>query len=78
MAKVNHSFEDAERIVACVNAMEGLNPSAVPEMEPALRWIRQTVHQAYHQGSVEECGKNTCSYITALLAKVITRAEGRS
>ena len=32
---------NAERIVACVNACEGINPEAVPEMLEALKKIAE-------------------------------------
>lgn len=47
--------------------------AAAPEMLKALRWTRQTIHQAYHEGDVEQCGKNTCMHLT----EVINKAEGK-
>lgn len=32
----------------------------VEELERALRFICQTVHQAYHEGAIADCQKNTC------------------
>ena len=34
----------------------------------ALRWLRQTVHQAHHEGAINECRKNTCAFIDVLLS----------
>ena len=40
------------------------------EMRQVLAFVRQTVHQAHHEGSIEACEKNTCDAATrALLAK---------
>ena len=37
---------NAERIVACVNACEGINPEAVPDLLEALKGIRAKVEWA--------------------------------
>jgi hypothetical protein len=31
-----------------------------------VRWAAQTVHQAHHDGPLDECGKNTCRALLAL------------
>lgn len=45
---------------------------AAPEMLDALRFTRQTVHQAHHDGPIDECPKNTCAHLSQIIAK----AEG--
>jgi hypothetical protein len=37
------STEDRERLVSCVNACEGINPEAVPEMEEALQMAARRI-----------------------------------
>jgi hypothetical protein len=32
----------------------------VESAEEELRWLRQTVHQAHHEGPIGECPKATC------------------
>lgn len=46
--------------------------AAAPEMLSALRFVRQAVHQAHHDGPIEGCPRNTC----AEMDRVIRRAEG--
>ena len=58
------SEANAARIVACVNACEGINPEAVPEMLEALRWIR------------DNC-TGLPAVARALAARAITKAEGK-
>ena len=36
----------------------------VEELEATLKWVRQTVHQAHHEGEIETCRKNTCDAVT--------------
>lgn len=33
----------------------------------ALRWMRQTVHQAHHTGTIEACLRATCRHATRVL-----------
>ena len=59
---------DARRIVACVNACEGINPDAVPDLLAAARELVKDVHG---------CGLDE-SMIAAVsaCAAAIARAEG--
>lgn len=34
-----------------------------------IKWIGQTVHQAHHDGSIEHCRKNICTFVAQLLRK---------
>ena len=38
-------------------------------LEERLDWLRQTVHQAHHEGSLDECQKNTCDGAIQVLGK---------
>jgi len=61
-----NSCEQAELAARAVNAHE--------ELVETLRFLRQTIHQAYeHEGPIEKCPKNTCDAAT----QAIARAEGR-
>jgi hypothetical protein len=46
--------------------------AAAPELLDTMRFVRQTVHQAHHDGPIEECRMNTC----AAMHDVIRKAEG--
>ncbi len=35
----------------------------------SLRWVAQTIHQAYHDGLTENCQKNTCDHVMKALKK---------
>ncbi len=37
------------------------------ELQDCLRFVRQAVHQAHHEGQIESCGKSTCMAITVAL-----------
>jgi hypothetical protein len=37
-----------------------------------LKWLRQTVHQAHHEGEIEACRKSTCTAARDLLTQVET------
>lgn len=50
------------------------NFEAVREL---LDWVGQTVHRAHHDGSFEDCQKNTCQAITTQL-KGIREQEAKS
>lgn len=53
------------------------NPNRVRDLEEMLRWVAQTVHQAYHHGPYSggdldritwrECPKDICASIRDLL-----------
>lgn len=58
---------NAARIVACVNACEGINPEAVPEILDVMRRIAES------NGSGEGCGDLFQRWVIDALAK----AEGR-
>lgn len=34
----------------------------VEQLKKDIEWMRQTVHRAHHEGTLEDCRKNTCSY----------------
>ena len=63
---------DAEYYVACVNACEGINPEAVPELLSALRSLCRAKHPLEWSPSVE--------LVTAFASAraAIAKAEGRS
>lgn len=64
---------DAERIVACVNACEGINPEAVPEMLKELKHLATLLEPALNNGS-KIPGLATINKLWLIIAK----AEGRS
>ncbi len=37
------------------------------ELRDMLRWVRQTIHQAHHEGQIESCGASSCMAITIAL-----------
>jgi len=39
----------------------------VEKLRKDIDWIRQTIHRGYHDGSLEECRKNTCTYARQLI-----------
>lgn len=39
------------------------------ELKEALKWLAQTVHQAHHEGKIEECPKNTCDHAMRVLGR---------
>jgi hypothetical protein len=41
---------------------------AAEDLARAIQWIAQTVHQAHHEGHVDECPKATCRHVVATLA----------
>ena len=46
--------------------------AAAPDLFETVRWMAQTIHQAYHSdhpGTFETCGKNTCDAATQALKK---------
>lgn len=43
--------------------------SPAAEMYSTLKFIRQVVHQAHHDGPIESCTINSCAAATAALAK---------
>lgn len=58
--------DNAAFIVRAVNAHEKLLET--------IRWVAQTIHQAYHEkGTFMDCGKNTCDAAKQALA----HAEGK-
>lgn len=62
---------NAERIVACVNALEGIaDPSAIPEVIAALSDLREAVTNAYKSGRIP-----AEPFIRAGLA--LSKVEGR-
>lgn len=70
IAEIHSTTADGERIVACVNACQGINPEAVPDLLeackaalPALNW--SLVHQT---GNIFQCTE-VISGITAAIAK---------
>lgn len=63
---------NGERIVACVNACEGIaDPGVVPEMLAALKFVSED----FHQTSAVNGGLNIEAF--QAVQKVIARAEGR-
>ena len=69
-------MDNAARIVACVNACEGINPDAVPEMLEALKWVLQCCdpdgdgnQPIQYKDAVHACGR---------VRAAISKAEGRS
>jgi hypothetical protein len=46
----------------------------IAERDVLIRWLTQTVHQAHHDGPIEQCPKTTCSAIRAALRE---REPGR-
>jgi hypothetical protein len=40
-------------------------------LKGALRFVRQTVHQAHHEGDIKGCAKNTCRAITQALEEEV-------
>lgn len=65
-------FQEDERrwFLARIEALEGTNRDLGQyagrlvdkclKLEATLRWHAQTVHQAHHDGSAEDCPKSTC------------------
>lgn len=43
----------------------------IEELVDQVKWLRQTIHQAHHEGPIETCRKSTCTAATGL----ITQAE---
>ena len=41
----------------------------IAQLRETLRWVREAVHQAHHEGAIEECPKNTCDAVRQALAK---------
>ncbi len=39
----------------------------VQKLKDGINWIMQTVHRAHHEGSIEDCRKNTCAYARELI-----------
>ena len=63
---------NAERIVACVNACEGLNPEAIPEMLEALQEM-VSVACEYYDMDMGDAG----SQMIAIANDVIAKATGK-
>jgi hypothetical protein len=42
------------------------------ELIDQVRWLRQTVHQAHHEGPIEECKKSTCTSARDMLTQAET------
>lgn len=61
------SEANAARIVACVNALEGLNPDAVRDVVRALEQIK-TMRMVTDGGSISEC--------RAIAARALASLEG--
>ena len=38
-------------------------------LREAVRWLAQTVHQAYHDGSLDDCPKSTCRHAVDVLRR---------
>ena len=49
-----------------ITALEG----ELRQMRELLKWVRQTIHQAHHDGEIEKCPKNTCNAITQVLSSL--------
>lgn len=52
-SETHNSEANAKRIVACVNAMDGLNPEAVPQLIPTLRHAIDLAKRTNLPASVE-------------------------
>jgi hypothetical protein len=65
--------ENARRIVACVNACEGINPETVPDLLKACRFAIFVLHQVPSTTRVVD---ETISSVCSLLDTVIAKAEG--
>ncbi len=63
---------NARRIVACVNACEGINPEAVPELLEALK-IAEDVITTYEVSTY-----GTITEDTKKIRRIIAKAEGKS
>jgi len=66
------SEANAQRIVDCVNACEGINPEAAPELLAALRIVRSP----YKDGVSDK--QYTESEIHRIVDTAIAKAEGRA
>jgi len=38
-------------------------------LREAVRWLAQTVHQAHHEGHIDECPKSTCQHAVDVLKR---------
>ena len=47
-------YADAARIIACVNALEGLNPEAIPEVFNLFRQANMLIQGHYHPEDAED------------------------
>lgn len=45
------------------------------EANDLIRWVAQTVHQAHHEGPLEECKKNTCAAAVDWAARQVRGAK---
>lgn len=39
------------------------------DIREGLKWVAQTLHQAHHEGPIEECPKGTCDHAMKLLGR---------
>jgi hypothetical protein len=51
--------------------------AGIAESREFMRWVRQTVHQAYHEGTIEECPKNLCKAISRYLEDTTAHVHDR-
>lgn len=68
MSAISNALDELEHHHGQATSAEEAR-AELTELLETIRWVRQAVHQAHHQGEIEGCPTNTCDAARQALAK---------